>query len=348
MARPTLFSHPKWAKLVARLKNRALALGSLELIWEAAYASGDPIIGDVEAVEELADWRGPRGELASAMVHAGFLDVHPAADGGQVHVVHDLEDHAPDYVIKRWQREADRRKQGKTLREVRQEAARARWAGGQVHGAVHDASVLPPAPAPTTDRDLPGMQTDANGGQVHKPDPWEAFDAKYPDLKKPPKVDERYWSSGTWRQNYGRHWAKVKNRLTYGMASDGVACSKLTDVLEGMAHEERLQAESNAEAMFEAFMADTYPPLIKAQHPFAWFVQRFGALLVDVETPAAPAEPPPPQLRRIRDDDLAPVGTSSEARRQAAARLAQPRAEPARAPARAEVTPPSAGPVRAS
>jgi len=74
MARPTLSSHPKFAKLSARLKSRALARGVLELIWETCYASGEPVVGDAEALEAIADWRGEPGELASHLSWAGFVE----------------------------------------------------------------------------------------------------------------------------------------------------------------------------------------------------------------------------------------------------------------------------------
>lgn len=127
MARPTLTSHPKFAKLAARLRSRALARGVLELLWESCYASGEPCVGDAVSVEGIADWRGKRGDLAFALVDSGFLDQTMADGGRSEYLVHDLEDHAPDYVLKRWEREANRRAAGKTLRQIRKDAAAARW-----------------------------------------------------------------------------------------------------------------------------------------------------------------------------------------------------------------------------
>ncbi len=318
MARPTLFSHPKFAKLTARLNSRALALGSLELIWETAYAAGDPVIGDADVIESIADWRGPQGELAYQLVDCGFLEVMQTdANGGRLLKVHDLEDHAPEYVIKRWKREEARRQQGKTIRQVRQDAAAKRWSKTTRDAMQTDANGATPAPAPApiTDRSTAGMQTDANGGRL---------------LRTP------FWSAGQWRARFGPVWAKAKNRLAYGMASDGVACGKLGDLLERMQEEapgELLQAQAQADAIFAAFLGDTYEPLVKAQHPFAWFVQRFGALVVDVATAAA-SVPKPLRLAPVTDPILAPVGTASAARAAAASRRTQPHAASAAAAAR--------------
>lgn len=137
MARPTLSAHPKFHKLANRLRSRALARGALELIWESCYASGDPCIGDSVTVESVADWRGKAGELVFALTDAGFLD-QEMESGKSTFTVHDLEDHAPDYVLKRWEREAKRRSEGQTLRSVRQAAAREMWK----RRAVTDANVL--------------------------------------------------------------------------------------------------------------------------------------------------------------------------------------------------------------
>jgi|SRR5215831_17543035 len=314
MARPTLFAHPKFAKLAARLKSRALAVGSLELIWDAAYASGDPVIGDAEAVEEKADWKGARGELAAALVQAGFLD-REDANGGQVHIVHDLEDHAPDYVVKRWEREAKRQEKGQTLRGVRQQAARARWA----HRAMQvSAAVAPPAPAPAPkDRSVP-MQVSANGGQMH----------------------DDVWSPGEWKRRFGAPWCDKYGWPAYGMANDGIACGKLGDLLEQLGPDVARAAQAKAGAMFAAFLADDYAELIKAKHPFAWFVQRFGALMVDApDRPALRVAP-----RHEPDTVLAPIGSASQARAEAAARRAQPHAASAAGSARPDTaTPPLRG-----
>jgi hypothetical protein len=141
VARPTLNTHPKFAKLAQRLRSRALARGSLELLWESCYASGDPRVGDAVTVEALADWRGKAGELAFALTDAGFLDQEMDQETGKsTFVVHDLEDHAPDYVLKRWEREAKRRSTGQTLRSVRQAAAREMWKRRSANDLQADAS----------------------------------------------------------------------------------------------------------------------------------------------------------------------------------------------------------------
>lgn len=110
MARPGLTRHRKFLRLAQVLQGRALAFGSLGLIWEVAYENGDPLIGDELSVEAAADWRGQPGQLCRALVECGFLS---ATDAG--YVVHDFWTHAPAYVRKRRKRELERHAAGQVL-----------------------------------------------------------------------------------------------------------------------------------------------------------------------------------------------------------------------------------------
>jgi hypothetical protein len=138
MARPTLFAHRKFVRLVSRLGSRALALGHLELIWYSAGQSGDDLLGDATDVELAAGWDGDPGALVEMLVTAGG-----AAGGGFIdereglYYVHDLYDHAPDYVRKRADREASRVATGRTISEIRAEAGRK---GGKRSGETRAAS----------------------------------------------------------------------------------------------------------------------------------------------------------------------------------------------------------------
>lgn len=145
MARPTLSNHPKFRRLSAAVGSSVLARGILETLWDIAYEAGDPVIGSAEEVETLAQWQGAPGALANALWAngRGFFDVLDALDGPALYSVHDLEDHAPDYVLKRWQREEERRRKGQTIRSIRQEAARRTWSTrhGQPPGDQPSANV---------------------------------------------------------------------------------------------------------------------------------------------------------------------------------------------------------------
>lgn len=157
MARPGLEGHRKFVRLARALGSEALAMGHLELLWHSAYASGDDYLGDESGVEAAARWNGEPGRLCRLLVDAGgedkgFIEEIPDRPGR--YAVHDLYDHAPEYVRKRMDREAKRRAQGKTLRELRAEA-------GRKGAAVTHAK----AAAAASSEQVPGNCL-ANGGQV--------------------------------------------------------------------------------------------------------------------------------------------------------------------------------------
>lgn len=158
MARPGLTKHRKFLALCDLLNlPDAYVLGLLEMMWSGCYEAGDDRLGTRALVERSARWPGKKGRFAEAVIAAGFVD-----EEGDECRVHDLLDHAPKYVADRMRREAVRREQGKTLREVRQEAGRKGFAslkaslsanGAQLPGkqeslAQHVTGTPAPAPAP--------------------------------------------------------------------------------------------------------------------------------------------------------------------------------------------------------
>ncbi len=125
MARPSLFTHRKFSELACLLESDGLAAGHLEILWHAAYESGDADLGSADALERTARWKGEPGKLAAAMVQSGFIDTCQANENHLLrHIVHDLYDHAPAYVQRRMEREQERRKRGITISEIRRDAGR--------------------------------------------------------------------------------------------------------------------------------------------------------------------------------------------------------------------------------
>jgi len=140
VARPGMMEHRKFVRLVAMLGlPRAHVRGLLECLWDVAYQCGQEYLGDVVDVELAAGWSGEAGRLCKALVECGgngavgFIepvtdrDGHPSqsasgdpgigfkggsavTDGPVRYRVHDLFDHAPEYVTGRAQREEERRK----------------------------------------------------------------------------------------------------------------------------------------------------------------------------------------------------------------------------------------------
>lgn len=140
MARPGLDKHVKFRKLVRVLgEPEPHVRGYLECLWEVCYEHGDPVIGDAEAIEAAAKYPGEPGKLFNALMtcggtnRAGFIEPTDHPDEYQVH---DLMDHAPDYVKKRQKRENERK--SNNIGEN----------GGQRRTVAENGK--PPAPAPCT------------------------------------------------------------------------------------------------------------------------------------------------------------------------------------------------------
>ena len=128
MGRPNLRLHRKFSRLVRMLRlPEPFIRGYLEYLWEPSYESGDALIGDAVDVEARCQWQGGPGELAEALASCGgvgqpgFIE---KADSG-LYQIHDLYDHAPDYVRKRMEREFERQARGETISDLRRAAAKA-------------------------------------------------------------------------------------------------------------------------------------------------------------------------------------------------------------------------------
>jgi hypothetical protein len=200
MARPGLDRNVKFKVLVKRLGlPRPYVRGLLDTMWEVAYETGNPALGDKAAVEAAAEWPGEPGVLFTALRDGRWID--PGPDG--TWVVHDLYDHAPEYVRKRMDREAARRERGVSLEQVRSDAARqaanARWSrdhAGPSAPVRNDASCLPrgiqdmpcstppspapaPAPAPKKGDSVP-LQPPVRATAGPDPGGFDKFWAAYP------------------------------------------------------------------------------------------------------------------------------------------------------------------------
>jgi hypothetical protein len=141
MGRPNLRLNRKFPRLVRLLRGTCgefaelVARGVLEHMWEVGYDCGDDHLGDAIAVADAARWPLDPDVLARALAQAGgpgdkgFIEEIEGREGHWR--IHDLYDHAPEYVRKRMDRESARRARGQTLAEVRSRAAKvaadARW-----------------------------------------------------------------------------------------------------------------------------------------------------------------------------------------------------------------------------
>lgn len=155
MARPNLRTHRKFKRLVAMLgMPEPHVRGHLEYLWEAAYENGEEFIGDSVDVELAASWTGESGQLTDALTtcggegRIGFIE---NIDGD--YFIHDLWDHAPEYVQKRRQREIERQKTGAELSKNTPRGGQRRTMPAEWRTTADEQQTAadcgaPPAPAP--------------------------------------------------------------------------------------------------------------------------------------------------------------------------------------------------------
>jgi hypothetical protein len=117
MARTEVKSHRKFLKLTRALDlPEPYTLGLLEWMWQTAYESGTDFIGDADDVEMSAKWPGEKGKFFQAVLDIGWVDQNEDR-----YFVHDLWDHAPEYVKKRYERKME--KLGEQTASIRRRTA---------------------------------------------------------------------------------------------------------------------------------------------------------------------------------------------------------------------------------
>lgn len=145
-----MMTHRKFRRLVALTGlPEAHIRGLLECLWDVTYENGDPFIGDSTDVEAAARWTGRPGDLTAALLaaggegHCGYIDPAEGAPGR--FVVHDLYDHAPEYVKNRWRREQVRKAAGSHFRKAQSISDRSVTDQASI---THPSLRVTPAPAP--------------------------------------------------------------------------------------------------------------------------------------------------------------------------------------------------------
>jgi hypothetical protein len=185
MARPGLIDHPKFRRLVHLLQiPEPYALGLLEFLWRVAYQDGNPRIGDGLDVELAAKWPGDQGKLCEALLNcggpgrAGFIEPVPGEEGA--YQVHDLDDHAPDYVRSRRRMEGYRKRKRQDREAINSESLR------NGSGPLRNSDGSPaPAPAPIN------PPTPLKGGECGFEELWKAYP---PQRRADRKAAEKEWA----------------------------------------------------------------------------------------------------------------------------------------------------------
>jgi len=107
-------NHPKFKRLMRVLGiPEYQAIGLLEAVWLMTANSawgGDLGKHSDEDIAATIDWRGDPEKLVAALIETGWLD--PVEDERRL-VVHDWEDHCPEYIRKRFVRQSKSREKPK-------------------------------------------------------------------------------------------------------------------------------------------------------------------------------------------------------------------------------------------
>lgn len=104
MARPSLDKNVKFKKLVRRLRMpKPHVRGYLETMWDVGCECGDPLLGAPDDVEAAAEWEGEPRVFFDALRDGGWID-----ETDQGWEIHDFFVNAPEYVVGRRAREAER------------------------------------------------------------------------------------------------------------------------------------------------------------------------------------------------------------------------------------------------
>lgn len=125
MARPILFNSPKFKLLAQTAKlPRAHVLGLLEFMWSTCHETGNPVVGNWRRVEAACEWTGPEGQWFHALMACGFIErddstavnteLAPDWQEALTNVnwrIHDYDEHAPDYALRRRKRELERQRE---------------------------------------------------------------------------------------------------------------------------------------------------------------------------------------------------------------------------------------------
>jgi hypothetical protein len=143
--------------------------------------------------------------------------------------------------------------------------------------------------APEQDRTAPAVRS----GSDPSPDPGPGPD---PILVS---VTRARWTAYQWLTQFKIAWEARHPGNFYGTGtSDPKACGDLTDVIAALPEPEAFAAQDRAPAMFAEFLGEESPAVIKARHPFAFFVQRWNSLRIPAD-PRAIGPPGKPKDVRV-------------------------------------------------
>lgn len=251
MAKPDLFNHRKFKRLAQMLHPMPFIYvrAHLEAMWDVGYKDGNPLLGSKEDVESSAEWQltgRKTGEWFDAVRLTGFIDEL----AGNTFQIHDLFEHAPEYVKKRKLRHDERR--NKNLRSKTADN------GGQRRTLAENVQPTAPTPAPAPKEDNPTGSPAGAGG-----------DGQSPQARRESKPrKEPTGPHAELIQHFLRKWKERYHAKYVFLDKDGVAASKVLKAAGG-----DLQA---ARDVVDRYVACGEEFIVKVRHPLPMLVNQIN------------------------------------------------------------------------
>ena len=210
-----MLTNSKFLKLIRRLgMPDAHVLGHLELLWMSAHQNAAEF-DSIEDIEIVSRWVGEKGKFGDALAMNRFID---KTDSGWV--IHDYEDHAPEYVKTRKRVAKFRTKQQSCNVTVTLPKRIS-----TLQGVSSNAPALPSQALPSQAK--PSLKTDSSVGQSDNHalldfqteiiDAWKASAEKhghpgcrFADKKAQKNIKARF-SDLVWTE----HWREALDRLDW-------------------------------------------------------------------------------------------------------------------------------------
>jgi len=280
--------HRKTIRFCGLMKDHNAFAYLLRLWTWAARSSPD---GDLTAlapadIEIAVQYRPGDGRCYAAMVTAGFID---EGAPGVPEAIHNWMDRT-GAGIKRMEEAAEasreRKRRWRDAQRARREASegvhddvaeRGTERGHDGDGDDEEHVTAPHStgqPSPDQARQVQTRQDQAS------PDPIRSGSDRSVSAVT-------LWEPREWCRQFGMRWTKAKNRLAYGDARDSTGCGQLADIFERIGPEARVLLQANAEEHFADYLAEDDPAVLKAGHPFSWFVTRLTGMRTRQQTKRA-------------------------------------------------------------
>lgn len=138
--------------------------------------------------------------------------------------------------------------------------------------AISNAPIPVPQPPPNVPATPLTLVSDQRSGSDQAP-------SEPPDQTRT-RVESR-WPARTWLALFGKAWCAKYGGLAYGGGdATARAAAQLGDILAALPVPDVMSAQARAAGMIAEFLEDDSPKVLKARHPFAFFVTAFTGLRV--------------------------------------------------------------------